>query len=332
MQDAPLSREQTAVIVAFGVALLLVLWLQLLPALIAALGTYGIFEWLQRGLRRRMSPGWSRLAAVVATLLVLGIVGIALTQAFEILWGREGLAHLMRMLADTIDKLRGFLPADVGSSLPATAEETQWAVSHWLRGHSHEVQHWGNQALRLAAYLLVGTAIGLLVAFSDHPPPKSCWVGLGRDRLRILSEGFNNVVAAQVRIAAVNAILTGVFVLGALPLAGWPLPFGRTLVVFTFAMGLVPIVGNLLSNAAIVLVGLSVSAGVGVACLVFLIVIHKLEYFLNAHFVGSRTRIAAYALLGSMLVGEAAFGAAGLVAAPIFCAWLARELQDAQLV
>jgi predicted PurR-regulated permease PerM len=178
----------------------------------------------------------------------------------------------------------------------------------------------------------VGSAIGLLVAFYDHAPPRSCWIALARKRLSILSEGFNNVVAAQVRIATVNAILTGIFLLGALPMAGVSLPFARTLVVFTFAMGLVPIVGNLLSNAAIVLVGLSVSPAVGISCLVFLVVVHKLEYFLNAHFVGSRTRVAPYALLASMLAGEAAFGAAGLVAAPIFCAWLARELQDAELV
>ncbi|MFL6692304.1 MAG: AI-2E family transporter [Ramlibacter sp.] len=332
MQDAPLSREQTAVIAAFGLALLLVLWLQLLPALLAALGTYAIFESLQRVLGRRLTPGWSRFAAVVLTLLVLAALGLALAQAFELLWGKEGLAHLMRLLADTIDRLRVFMPSDVADSMPATADETQQAVSRWLRSHSRDLQHWGNRALRLTAYLLVGSAIGLLVAFYDHAPPRSCWIALGRRRLAILSQGFNNVVAAQVRIAAVNAILTGVFVLAALPLAGWPLPFARTLVVFTFAMGLVPIVGNLMSNAAIVLVGLSVSTGVGIACLVFLVAVHKLEYFLNAHFVGSRTRIAPYALLAAMLAGEAAFGAAGLVAAPIFCAWLARELQDAQLV
>jgi predicted PurR-regulated permease PerM len=332
MQDAPLSREQTAVIVGFGIALLLVLRLELLAPLVSALASYGIFEWMQRWLRRRMSDTGSRIAAVVLTVLVLAVAGLLLAQAFEVLWGKEGLPGLMRMLADTIDRLRAILPVDMANSLPATAEETQWVVSQWLRSHSREVQHWGNQILRLAAHMLVGTAIGLLVAFSRHAPPRSCWVGLARDRLRILSEAFNNVVAAQVRIAAVNAFLTGVFLLGAMPIAGWPLPYSRTLVVFTFAMGLVPIVGNLLSNAAIVLVGLSVSPGVGIACLVFLVVIHKLEYFLNAHFVGSRTRIAPYALLASMLVGEAAFGAAGLVAAPIFSAWLARELQDAELV
>jgi predicted PurR-regulated permease PerM len=89
----------------------------------------------------------------------------------------------------------------------------------------------------------------------------------------------------------------------------------------------VPIVGKLLSTTAMVRVGLSVSPGVGIACLIFLVVVHKLEYFLNAHFVGSRVDMPVYALLGSMLVLEAAFGPIGVIAAPVYCAWLTRELR-----
>ena len=39
-----------------------------------------------------------------------------------------------------------------------------------------------------------------------------------------------------------------------------------------------------------IVVSLSVSFFAAVASLIFLVVIHKLEYFLNAHFVGSRTQ------------------------------------------
>jgi len=59
------------------------------------------------------------------------------------------------------------------------------------------------------------------------------------------------------------------------------------------------------------------------------VIVHKLEYFLNAHFVGSRIRMPPYALLMSMLVLESAFGAPGLVAAPIYCAWFIREAREA---
>jgi hypothetical protein len=54
----------------------------------------------------------------------------------------------------------------------------------------------------------------------------------------------------------------------------------------------------------------------GVASLGFLVVVHKLEYFLNARIVGGRTNVPTYAMLASMLVLEAAFGLGGLVAAP----------------
>ena len=80
------------------------------------------------------------------------------------------------------------------------------------------------------------------------------------------------------------------------------------------------------------MVGLSVSLWVAVAALGFLIVIHKLEYFLNARIVGSQIRARAWELLIAMLVMEALFGMAGLVAAPIYYAYLKRELEAAGLI
>lgn len=51
--------------------------------------------------------------------------------------------------------------------------------------------------------------------------------------------------------------------------------------------------------------------------LVFLVVIHKLEYFINARIVGSRINAAAWELLLAMLVMESLFGVAGIILAPI---------------
>ena len=100
----------------------------------------------------------------------------------------------------------------------------------------------------------------------------------------------------------------------------------------TFFVGLLPVVGYLISNTVITVVALSVSFGVGVAALVFLVVVHKLEYFLNARIVGGQIRAAAWELLVAMIVMEAAFGLPGVIAAPIFYAYLKRELEEAGLV
>jgi predicted PurR-regulated permease PerM len=65
---------------------------------------------------------------------------------------------------------------------------------------------------------------------------------------------------------------------------------------------------------------------VALASLAFLIIIHKLEYFLNARIVGKRLGSHAWELLLAMLVMEAAFGVAGVVAAPIYYAFIKDEL------
>ncbi|HJV59698.1 MAG TPA: hypothetical protein VJ743_02075, partial [Albitalea sp.] len=71
----------------------------------------------------------------------------------------------------------------------------------------------------------------------------------------------------------------------------------------------------------------SVAPWLALLSLGYLIAIHKLEYFLNAHIVGERISVPSYELLAAMLVFEAAFGLPGLVAAPIYYAWATRELR-----
>jgi predicted PurR-regulated permease PerM len=95
---------------------------------------------------------------------------------------------------------------------------------------------------------------------------------------------------------------------------------------------LLPVVGNLISNTVIVIVSLSYSFGVALASLAFLVVIHKLEYFLNARIIGRQIGSHAWELLVAMLLMEAAFGIAGVVAAPIFYAFIKDELTSQGLI
>ena len=90
--------------------------------------------------------------------------------------------------------------------------------------------------------------------------------------------------------------------------------------------------GNLISNTVIVVVSLSHSLDAVAGSLAFLIAVHKFEYFLNARIVGAQIRASAWELLLAMLVMEAAFGIAGVVAAPIYYAYLKGELADRGLI
>jgi predicted PurR-regulated permease PerM len=149
------------------------------------------------------------------------------------------------------------------------------------------------------------------------------------ERVSLLALAFRRIVFAQFQISAINTILTAIFLAAVLPLIGIHLPLTKTLIVVTFLAGLLPVVGNLISNTMIVVVGLSVSLETGLIALVFLILVHKLEYFLNAKIVGNQIEAHAWELLLAMLVLEAAFGIPGVVAAPIFYAYLKAELVGA---
>jgi predicted PurR-regulated permease PerM len=129
-----------------------------------------------------------------------------------------------------------------------------------------------------------------------------------------------------VKISALNTVFTALFLLAVLPLFGVHLPLRKTLVVITFVLGLIPVLGNLASNAAIVILALGVSVPAAIASLTYLVVIHKLEYFMNARIVGRQIQAAAWEILVTMLLFEAVFGLPGVVAAPVFYAYAKREL------
>jgi predicted PurR-regulated permease PerM len=309
--------------------LLLLLWLDLVPALIGALIGFSLYRAVAGHGRDRTRAG--HLMAGVITVLLLAVISIALFEGVGVLLSASngGLAKLLQLLADTLDSIRGMAPEWMVAQLPDSAANLQQALSGWLRSHAGQMQHWGREALHIVFHLLVGLAVGMLAATSMRVRAQAILPRLAQDRWEQLVLAFTDIIAAQLRIALVNTALTGVYLLAILPLLGYQVPLARTLVAFTFFAGLLPIIGNLLSNAAIILASLTVSPWLGIGSLAFLVAIHKLEYFLNAHFVGSRVSMPPYALLVSMLLLEAAFGAGGLVAAPIYCAWLTRELREA---
>jgi predicted PurR-regulated permease PerM len=147
-----------------------------------------------------------------------------------------------------------------------------------------------------------------------------------------LHQAFRQIVFAQVQIAAINAVLTGIFLLVIFPLAGIHLPFVKTLILLTFVTGLLPVIGNVISNTVIVVISLSHSLSTAGLALLFLVTVHKLEYFLNAKIVGTKINARAWELLSAMLVMEALFGIAGVIAAPVFYAYIKSELSHAELV
>jgi predicted PurR-regulated permease PerM len=152
------------------------------------------------------------------------------------------------------------------------------------------------------------------------------------ERMFRLGDAFRRIVFAQVRISALNTVFSAIYLALVLPMFGVSLPLTKTMILVTFLAGMLPVIGNLISNTVIVVVSFAHSPIVALSSLIYLVVIHKLEYFLNARIVGAMIRAKAWELLSAMLVMESAFGLAGLVIAPICYAWLKDELNQRGLI
>ncbi|HUW51045.1 MAG TPA: AI-2E family transporter [Sulfuricella sp.] len=314
--------------------LLLVLKLHLLPALIAGLLVYHLVHITAIKLAiTRLSGRNAKILSVVLvstlviTLLVAGAIGM---RTFLHHSESGGLAPFMEKLAEILESSRAALPEWIYSAMPRDAEELKTQLAHWLREHSSELQLLGKEAGHTLAHVLIGMIIGAMLSLHEMVAVevRKPFVNALTGRTAKFSAAFGDIVFAQAKIAAINTFFTWLYLGVALPLAGVKLPFAATLIVVTFITGLIPIIGNILSNTAIVIVSFGYSFQLAASSLLFLVGIHKLEYFLNAKIIGSQIKAKAWELLTAMLVMEAAFGLPGLVAAPIYYAYLKSELKE----
>jgi predicted PurR-regulated permease PerM len=309
--------------------LLLLLRFDLLPALLAGLL---VFE-LVHVLTLRLTFVRERRARLLAVAFIATIVVAVLSLATfaSVLFFRSetgGYVSLLNKSAEVIQSWRALLPAWVVHSLPTDADGLQSSILAWLKMHMTEVRTFGQEGTRIVVRIVIGMVIGALVALRQADAPVD-YRPLARalaNRGTRFAEAFRRVVFAQVRIAALNAALTALYLAVVLPLIGVQLPLVKTMIVVTFVAGLIPVFGNLISNVVVVIVSLSVSPFVALGSLLYLVAIHKLEYFLNARIVGRQIQARAWELLLAMLLMESVFGIAGLIAAPIYYAYLKDEL------
>ena len=333
------SRDQVIRISSYvlaGLALVGVLLLHLLVPLLVGLLVYQLVLFITPFAQRYFNTKLAKMV-VVGLFAVVVISAIAGAVFGLISFFRSDIENLPRLLAkvsDILDRVRAGIPPFMAAYLPDDIAGLQQRALEWLRAHVAELQLMGTHTLVTIAETLIAMVIGVVLSLREvdpHNSPGPLAVALTR-RAERFADAFRNVALSQLWISLLNTSFTAIYLLIGLHLFDVHLPLTKTMIAITFIVGLLPIVGNLTSNTIVVIVSLAHSPAVAVASLVFLIVIHKLEYFLGARIVGSRIKSQIWELLIAMMVMEALFGIPGLVAAPIWYAYLKSELLDAKLI
>ena len=330
------NKYDTAAWILVGLAMLLILIYHLLPALLAGLLVYELVRILTPYIEQKFPGARAKIIAIaLLATIVVGLLTLAGAGLVAFLRSDAGsITELLARMALIIEDSRKVLPAWVLEHLPADAIAFKEQAALWLRENADELQIVGKEAGRATAHALIGMIVGGMVALRDatNDDKYKSFARALAQRAHLFGEAFKRVVFAQVRIAAINAFFTAVYLAVILPLMGVNLPLVKTLIAITFIAGLIPVVGNLISNTIIVIVSSSQSFAVAIGSLVYLVVIHKFEYFLNARIVGGQIRANAWELLITMLLMEAIFGVAGIVVAPIYYAYVKSELRERDLV
>jgi len=319
-----------------GLALVGVLVLHLLVPLLVGLLIYQLVVSITPFAQRYFSTKLSKMMVVVlfAALVIAAIAGAVFGLISFFRSDIENLPRLLAKVSDILDRVRDGIPPFLATYLPDDIADLQQRALEWLRSHVAELQLMGTHTLLTFAESLIAMVIGVALSLREvdpHATPGPLALAL-TTRSERFAQAFRNVALSQLTISLLNTSFTAIYLVIGLHLFGVHLPLTKTMIAITFIVGLLPIVGNLTSNTIVVIVSLAHSPGVAMASLVFLIVIHKLEYFLGARIVGTRIKSQIWELLIAMMVMEAIFGVPGLVAAPIWYAYLKSELLDARLI
>jgi predicted PurR-regulated permease PerM len=279
-------------------------------------------------------------------LLVAFFAYFALTKLHFLRRGGKMLAvALFIVLVSAMAYGLGYFINHTVRALPEIADRAIPSVIQWAKQYNIELPFTDYDSLKDAAldtvksevnYMariargattqLIFVVVGCVVAISIFLNPR---LELERDRdaahddlyslccneisrrFQALYQSFVTVIGAQIIISAINTVLTAVFV------AAMGLPYAVVVIGMTFLCGLIPVVGNLVSNTVIVGIGFTVSPKLALGSLAFLVVIHKLEYFLNSKIIGHYIRNPLWLTLLALVLGEKLMGVSGMILAPV---------------
>ena len=336
MSSSLIKQTQIASWILAGLALVAVLHLHLLPSLLAGLLVYQLVHLLAPRLQRHFASERTQLVALfLLASLVVGAITAAVIATIAFFKGDSGnMALLFGKMAQILEDARTSMPSWVIDLLPENETGLRETSIEWLRDHATELRTLGKEAGITLAHILIGLIIGAMISLQQacDAAPQGPLAKALIERASNFADAFRRIVFAQVRISALNTLLTATYLAIVLPLLDIHLPLTKTLIAVTFIAGLLPVIGNLISNTVIVVVSLAHSPHTALLSLAFLVIVHKLEYFLNARIVGGQINAKAWELLIAMLLMEALFGLPGVVAAPIAYAWIKRELDNAGLL
>ncbi len=293
---------------------------------------YLVFKSLLGFLSDRLAS-WTKVSRKVwigalVLLLLAGIGGLVWGQVHRLVPGVGALTELAR---DGLqDKVQAVRETDLYRMLEAQQIDPE-KYGEKVQAFAQNLVQGAAATGRVLLHLFLGLVLAVLALLEEKEIdeglariPRGSFAGYLVAYFTFLSEAVVLTVKVQVIVAAVNAVVT-LPVLLSLGLSHVP-----ALMLMVFAFGLVPVVGNFLSGAVLVVLAYLKKGLLGIG--VFAIstfVLHKVEsYYLNPRLTAKHVRLPSFALIASLIVWEHLIGLAGVFLSfpALYVAMKVREL------
>lgn len=330
-----ISQETWIIIISYLIMFIcisVIIPLGLFPCFFSGFITYEIIVSLSAYVERNIKTNYARKISamfIITSIIIISTIGIINCTNFII--KDINTINISTEINRIFSDLKKSLPHSFPPFFPDNIEELKNQIFSWIESNIILVRNMGHTFIHGLITLFIGFIIGILISCTKSNTKcitkNTYFINQLLLRIHTLSQAFRNIVFAQIKISLVNTLLTSIMIFIFFPLFGQSLPLQKTLIIITFILGLLPIVGNIISNFLITIASLSISLSMGTIMFIYLILIHKLEYFLNAEIIGNRINANPWELILSMLLLESIFGIEGLIAAPIYYAYLKSELR-----
>jgi predicted PurR-regulated permease PerM len=295
-------------------------WLHLGPTALAGLVSYMILDLTYRALARRLAPTLSRWLSLAVFLVAAVILGYMFARFIR------STIHTLPQIASTAIPRIIVLAEEHGIDLPfENVYELREIAIQQIKENAEAITKTSGVLTLGFFHILIAVFVAILAFFS--PPPEDGAKNLFDELRRELAErmltfmrGLEKVLGAQVLISAAYAVLTLAF----LHFMGFTHRIFLTLAAFIF--GILPIIGNIISNIIIVASGLTLSTRHAAYALIFLFLIHKSGYLVYGRVLGSSLKVPMWKTLLAILVGEVVMGVPGIILAPTLLHYAKEEM------
>lgn len=312
--------------IAFSACLafiMLILFLDIGYGLILTLSLYCVSQFFMKHLTKKLPFLASK---IITSIFIIGFFALvyffmhtSIKYGITAIQGDNG--QTLQTVLGSITDVRNKMPGFISKKLPQSAADLEIIVSNLTANLNQHIMGLSGSSINyffqsLFAFII---SISLLQKKTETNSPMILSL---KNNFSDFIQSFKVLMGAQVYVALWNAIWLTIYLFAILPAFDIEISYRKTLIILTLFISLIPALGNVISNTALLILCLPFGVYVILASLIFMILIHKAEYLINAKIIGQQSNANVVEILLSLIIFELIFGIDGLILGPVTYAYV----------